>query len=168
MIVDCDVEGWPAGEWQGLADRAALAASAVEAGLANGRLCISVLFTTDAQVHALNREWRARDRPTNVLSFPMQTADELRDLGADGPPVLLGDIALAYETCEREAAEKRIALADHATHLLIHGLLHLAGHDHVANAAQADAMEALEIKALAQIGLPDPYAIHDHHHEDTQ
>ncbi len=92
---------------------------------------------------------------------------DLRALAADGPPELLGDIALAYETCAREAEEKGIALADHAAHLLIHGLLHLAGYDHVDSDAQASAMEALEIKALAQLGLADPYTGHNHH-EDAQ
>ena len=95
--------------------------------------------------------------PTNVLSFPMLERAELADLGAGGPPEMLGDIALAYETCAREAEEKGVTLADHATHLLVHGLLHLAGHDHVDSDEQAEAMEALEVKALALMGIADPY-----------
>jgi probable rRNA maturation factor len=78
-------------------------------------------------------------------------------MAPDGPPELLGDIALAHETCAREAAEKGIAIADHAAHLIVHGLLHLAGHDHALSTADAEAMEALETKALARMGLANPY-----------
>jgi probable rRNA maturation factor len=152
-----------AGGWPEDADAAAQAEAAAEAvlgiapELANERLSASLLFTDDAEVHALNREWRERDKPTNVLSFPMLERGELLDLAPDGPPVLLGDIALARETCAREAEEKGIPLAHHATHLIVHGLLHLAGHDHVHSDAEAEAMEALEIAALAKMGISDPY-----------
>ena len=132
------------------------AAAAVEPALANQRLEASILFTSDAAVHDLNRDWREKDKPTNVLSFPMLEREELLDLPADGPPALLGDIALAQETCAREAAEKAISLEAHATHLVIHGLLHLAGLDHEISPHDAREMEALEVKALAQLGLPDP------------
>jgi len=87
----------------------------------------------------------------------MLERDALLSLLAGGPPELLGDIALAYETCAREAAEKGVSLEDHAAHLIVHGLLHLAGHDHEISAAEAEAMEALETKALALIGIADPY-----------
>ncbi|MBD3730345.1 MAG: rRNA maturation RNase YbeY [Sphingomonadales bacterium] len=157
MELEIDIEDWPDGAWVQLAEQAAAAAAYVEPALANPRLSASVLFTTDAEVHVLNREWRQRDRPTNVLSFPMLERKDLLALAPDGPPELLGDIALAHETCAREAAEKGVSLADHATHLLVHGLLHLAGHDHVDSDEQAAAMEALEIKALAKIGIADPY-----------
>jgi probable rRNA maturation factor len=90
----------------------------------------------------------------------MLERDDLLELSAEGPPELLGDIALALETCEREAAEKGIALQDHTAHLIIHGLLHLAGLDHEISAADAQAMEALEIKALALLGIADPYGDH--------
>ncbi|MFN4112907.1 MAG: rRNA maturation RNase YbeY [Sphingomonadaceae bacterium] len=157
MQLDIDIEDWPAGDWDALAERAAAAASEVEPALANARLEASLLFTNDAEVHALNREWRGRDRPTNVLSFPMLEQEELDHLGPDGPPVMLGDIALAFETCAREAAEKNVPLEHHAAHLIVHGLLHLAGHDHVDSDTQAEAMEALEVKALAFLGIADPY-----------
>lgn len=157
MELDIDIEGWSAGEWDRLAERVAKATAPVEPGLANPRLSVSVLFTTDAEVHALNREWRGRDKPTNVLSFHMLECEELLDLAPDGPPVMLGDIALAYETCAREAAEKGIPLDHHAAHLIVHGLLHLAGHDHVHSDEEAEAMERLEIAALAKLGIPDPY-----------
>ena len=157
MQLDIDIEDWPAGDWDALADRAALAAAEGEPLLANPRLIASLLFTSDAEVHTLNREWRARDKPTNVLSFPMLEREERDARASDGPPEMLGDIALAYETCAREAAEKGVTLEAHATHLIVHGLLHLAGHDHVDSDAQAEAMEALETAILAKLGIADPY-----------
>lgn len=157
MQLDIDIEDWPAGDWEALATRAAAAAGEGEPLLANARLVASLLFTSDAEVHVLNREWRSRDKPTNVLSFPMLERGELEALAPDGPPVMLGDIALAYETCAREAAEKGITLEAHATHLIVHGLLHLAGHDHVESDEQAEAMEALETRILAKLGIADPY-----------
>lgn len=87
----------------------------------------------------------------------MLEREELLALAPEGPPELLGDVALAYETCAREAAEKGISLEHHATHLIVHGLLHLAGHDHEISPADAEAMEALETKALALMGIADPY-----------
>lgn len=160
MQLDIAIEDWPSGDWEALAARVAGAAGAAGAGeplLANPRLITSLLFTSDTEVHALNREWRNRDKPTNVLSFPMLERAELEELAADGPPVMLGDIALAHATCAREAAEKGTTLAAHATHLIVHGLLHLAGHDHVDSDAQAEQMEALETAILAKLGIPDPY-----------
>jgi len=154
-------QGWPAGNWEDRAARAAQAAGEVAPELAHPRLSASLLLTSDAQVHELNREWRGRDKPTNVLSFPMLGRAELLALAPDGPPVLLGDIALAYETCAREAAAKGIPLDHHAAHLIIHGLLHLAGHDHEISPDDAEAMEALEIKALAICGIADPYGDRD-------
>lgn len=157
MTLDVDIEGWPASsDWEALALRALAAAADVAPELANPRLTASVLFTSDEEVQALNRAWRGTDRPTNVLSFPMIERAELLLLAGAGAPEMLGDIALALETCAREADDKGIAIADHAAHLLVHGLLHLAGHDHADDAA-ADSMEALEIKALASMGIADPY-----------
>jgi probable rRNA maturation factor len=163
--VDLDIDAssdWPAQpDWEALAERAGAAVAEFAPELANQRLSASLLFTSDAEVHALNREWRGRDKPTNVLSFPMQEQQELRALAADGPPVLLGDIALALETCTREAEDKGIPLEHHAAHLIVHGLLHLAGHDHEISPEDAQTMEALEIKALARIGIADPYGDRD-------
>lgn len=157
MELDIDIEEWPAGAWEQLAARAAVAAGHVVPELANPRLTASVLFTTDEEVHALNREWRQRDKPTNVLSFPMLDRSELLDLKPHGPPEMLGDLALAYRTCASEAEEKAITLEHHTAHLLVHGFLHLAGHDHVDSDAQAEEMESLEIAALAKLGIADPY-----------
>ncbi len=154
---------WPAAtDWADLAFAAAEAASFVAPELANPRLSASLLLADDAEVHALNRQWRAKDKPTNVLSFPMLERADLLALGRvggdDAPPELLGDIAMALETCTREAQEKGISLEHHATHLIIHGLLHLAGYDHEISPQHAADMEALEIKALASMGIANPYS----------
>ena len=154
---------WPfPPDWEDLAARAAETLALICPEFANPRLIASLLFTADAEVHALNREWRGKDQPTNVLSFPMLEREELLALAPAGPPELLGDIALALETCTREATEKGLSLADHTAHLIIHGLLHLAGYDHETSPADARAMELLEINALAQMGIADPYGDHDH------
>ena len=153
---------WPSPlDWEALADRALAALKQVAPELANPRLSASLLFSDDAEVHALNREWRGKDKPTNVLSFPMLEREDLLALASDGPPELLGDIALALETCAREATDKGVPLEHHAAHLVVHGLLHLAGHDHVHSDEEAAAMEALEIKALALMGIADPYGDRD-------
>ena len=120
---------------------------------------VSIKLSDNAEVHALNQEWRDKDKPTNVLSFPMLDEEELDALLTgtyDAPEIMLGDIILAYEICATEAAEKGIPIAHHATHLVIHGMLHLLGHDHIEEEA-AELMEALEVKALASMGLHNPY-----------
>ena len=119
---------------------------------------VAVRLTDDAEVHQLNRDFRGKDKPTNVLSFPQVQDDLLEGLAnSDDGEILLGDIVLARETCAREAEEKGISLEDHATHLIVHGTLHLVGYDHMDDASAA-AMEALEVKALASLGLANPYA----------
>ena len=159
MELEIDIEDWPEGDWHGLAQRVAEVAETIAPELSNPRLLTSVLFTDDARIHELNRDWRQRDKPTNVLSFPMLDREDLMHLDPDaGPPEMLGDIALAHETCRREADEKGIALESHAAHLLVHGLLHLAGHDHEISDEDAEKMEALEVKALALLGIDDPYS----------
>lgn len=155
-------ELWPGDtDWEALASRAIAAALAVSAqgSLANARFTVSVSvhFGTDDEVQALNRDYRHKDKPTNVLSFPMVDPDDFPALAnTDDGEVLLGDIMLAFQTCAREAQEKGIALAAHATHLVAHGMLHLLGHDHVEE-ADAGIMEALEVKALANLGIDNPY-----------
>ena len=104
----------------------------------------------------LNRDWRQIDKPTNVLSFPMLAREELLALPADGPPELLGDIALAHETCAREAEEQGKPMADHVTHLIVHATLHLLGYDHIRE-GDATLMENTEIRILATMGLSNPY-----------
>jgi len=159
MDLEIDIEApWPAeADWADLAEAALEALVQVAPELDNPPLLASLLFTTDEEVHVLNREWRAKDKPTNVLSFPMLERADLLALAPDGPPEMLGDLALAFETCAREAAEKGVPVEHHASHLIVHGLLHLAGLDHEISDADAEAMEVLETKALALIGIADPY-----------
>ena len=153
---------WPVPpEWEALVGRAASALARLVPELGNPRLSASLVLTLDAEVQSLNREWRGKDKPTNVLSFPMLERGDLLSLAPAGPPELLGDIALALETCKREAADKGISLEHHTAHLIVHGLLHLAGYDHETSPEDARAMEMLEIKALAQMGIADPYGDHD-------
>jgi len=111
---------------------------------------VSVLLADDAEMRALNERWRGAAKPTNVLSFPAAAPDKI----AAAP--LLGDIVVAFETAEREAVEERKTFADHVAHLIVHGFLHLLGFDHQ-SAGEADRMEALEIGALARLGIADPY-----------
>jgi len=158
LELDVDPAWGDAVNWEMLAQRAAKAAASAAPELAHENLLVSVVFGDDAEVHALNKQWRAKDRPTNVLSFPMLSREEvLRAAGDEAVEGMLGDVILARGVCEREATEKGIALAQHAAHLIVHGLLHLAGHDHETCEEDAKAMEALETKALASMGLPDPY-----------
>lgn len=151
----------PEAAWETLAAsacRAALAASAFAYLIEGGTIIsVSVVFADDAMVHDLNARFRGKDQPTNVLSFPMVQADLLPIMASENNgELLLGDIILAHGVCTRESADKGIALADHAAHLVVHGMLHLLGHDHLDDPT-AEAMEALEIKALASLGLADPY-----------
>ena len=112
---------------------------------------LNILLTDDARIRRVNRDWRGFDKATNVLSFPAAPPDRIAKCPA------LGDIVLAHETLAREAQEEGKSLDDHFSHLVIHGLLHLLGEDHETE-AEADRMEALEIEALARLGIRDPYA----------
>lgn len=120
---------------------------------------VSVRLAEDDEVHALNRQYRQKDKPTNVLSFPMVQDDLIESLdNSDDGEVLLGDIILARGVCVREAEEKGVSAAEHATHLIVHGTLHLVGYDHMED-DEAEAMEDLERAALARLGIADPYVI---------
>lgn len=155
---DVDPAWGDAVNWEMLAGRAAEAAARVAPELAHANLLVSLVFGDDAEVQALNKQWRAKDRPTNVLSFPMLGREEVLRAAADeSAEGMLGDVILARGVCANEAADKGIALAQHVTHLIVHGLLHLVGYQHEGDEAQAETMEALETKALASLGLPDPY-----------
>jgi len=124
-----------------------------------GPLEISLVFTDDSEQRLLNRDYRDNDRATNVLSFPNMDDHDRDDRAgpeASGQPRLLGDVVLARETVAREAQAQGKSLADHTSHLLVHGLLHLLGYDHQDN-AEAEEMEALETRILAEMGIADPY-----------
>jgi probable rRNA maturation factor len=112
---------------------------------------VSVLLCDDEFIAGLNKQWRDRDAPTNVLSFP--AGDVAGDLAA---APLLGDIIIAYETVAREAAEENKSFQDHFTHLAVHGFLHLLGFDHISD-EEAEEMEGLERDILAVLGIDDPY-----------
>lgn len=155
--------GWPEDvDWDALAARAVTAAirHSVNAEYEGQPTIyeIAVKLTGDEEVRSLNASYRNKDKATNVLSFPMVQEDLLEAMAnTDDGEVLLGDIVLASGVCAAEAREKGIGIADHATHLIIHGTFHLLGYDHMIE-HEAEAMEALEIRALASIGLADPYA----------
>lgn len=131
--------------------RRAVAATLHEAGAARSGE-ISVVLADDRLVRRLNRDWRGKDAPTNVLAFP---SDEPDDLPVADPP-LLGDVVIALGTVRREARAEKKTVADHLAHLVVHGTLHLLGHDHQ-TARQAARMEALETAALARLGIANPY-----------
>ena len=148
--------------WADLARRAVRAGLMVSpfADLIDKQLSVEVAvkLSDDAEVQGLNASYRSKDKATNVLSFPMVQPDLLQSLeNSDDGEALLGDIILAIETCTREAADKGISLQEHATHLIAHGTLHLLGYDHQ-NDADAERMEELEVKALATLGLANPYS----------
>ena len=153
---------WSADEdWETLGTKAVILAleHSLHADWLTRPLCIEVAIrlTDDDEVQSLNAQYRGKDKPTNVLSFPMVQPDLLGALAnTDDGEALLGDIVLAYGVCAREAEEKGISVVDHATHLIVHGTFHLLGYDHQGE-AEAEAMEALETQALASIGLADPY-----------
>jgi probable rRNA maturation factor len=119
---------------------------------------ISVTLTGDEQVRALNAQWRGKDKATNVLSFPMADERDLSGSNVASMELLLGDIVLARGVCEAEAADKGVSVEDHARHLLVHGTLHLLGYDHQDD-SQAMDMEAREVRALARLGIRNPYEV---------
>lgn len=136
------------------AARLAFGHAAPVAGLPDAdRVVIGVTLSDDAEQRRLNREYRGKDAPTNVLAFA--AADPRENVPA-GAPLLLGDVVLALETVAREAAEQDKALPDHLRHLVVHGVLHLLGYDHQI-AAEAEAMERRETEILAELGVPAPY-----------
>jgi len=122
-------------------------------GEAPGAAVVDITLTDDAEQRALNRTWRGKDAPTNVMAFP---AADPSTPPPPGAPLLLGDVVLAFETVRREAAEQDKMLADHLRHLVVHGVLHLLGYDHE-NAAEAAIMEAREIAILSELGVSNPY-----------
>lgn len=160
IAVDADEEWDSSSSWERLvrdAAEAAIAESAFPQLTTSARaLELSVRLTSDETMRGLNAEWRGKDRPTNVLSFPLVEEIDLHQANLAGPEMLLGDIILARGVCTAEAAAKGITVEQHATHLLIHGTLHLLGYDHHGDSEAAD-MEAREIRALERLGIANPY-----------
>ncbi|WP_179379207.1 rRNA maturation RNase YbeY [Jannaschia marina] len=138
--------------WSDLDRLAQVAVPAALAGL-DGPFTVAILGCDDARIAALNGDFRAKPTATNVLSWPSEDR-------VPGGPITdpeLGDIAIAFETCAREAAEQGKPFEAHVMHLLVHATLHLLGHDHI-ETDEAERMEALEVQILAGLGFPDPYA----------
>ena len=154
---------WEALGLAALAECAATAALA-GAGLAIEGFSVSVMGCDDARIAVLNADFRDKPQPTNVLSWPSEErgaefvgeAPDLPEPGDAEDPEQLGDIAIAWETCAREAEEQGKPMTDHVCHLLVHGVLHLLGYDHVED-EDAALMEALEVRILASLGVSDPY-----------
>lgn len=155
-------------EWENERDWTDLAARASNAAITasshadllsrNFALEISVKLSNNSEVQSLNKAYRSKDKPTNVLSFPQIQPDLLETLAnTDDGEALLGDIILAFETCLEEASAKNISFSDHISHLIVHGSLHLLGYDHE-NEIDAGLMENCEINALATLGIANPYA----------
>jgi probable rRNA maturation factor len=162
IALDTDGEWDSSRTWEPLVRKAAEAAIAESAfpqlATSERPVELSVRLTGDAEVRSLNAQWRGKDRATNVLSFPMAGREQLRLANIVRSELLLGDIVLAREVCATEAADRGVSVEDHAAHLLIHGTLHLLGYDHHDDSAAAD-MEAREIRALARLGIANPYEI---------
>jgi probable rRNA maturation factor len=155
-IITLDVQKQAAG-WKAIPRVAALARKAAERTIKLSGVSvlpgaeIAVALADDAAVQAANQNWRQKNKPTNVLSFPAVPPERL----STAP--YLGDIILAFETLEREAIDDKKPLAHHFTHLIVHSILHLIGHDHMTK-SDAERMEKLEIMILASLNIPDPYA----------
>ena len=150
IAIDCD--RWaPEEALHGLVGNAVEAAAAELGQSLPEDSELSLRFTDDAAMRVLNRQWRGKDSPTNVLSFPAYPLTP-----GDPIPPILGDIAIAYETVEREAGLEGKPFDHHLTHLVVHGFLHLMGYDHV-DEREAEVMEALERRVLSRLAIPDPY-----------
>ena len=161
--LEADAEWDSSSHWQPLA-RAAAEAAVAESDypdLATTRrpVELSVRLSTDDEVQLLNSKWRGKDKPTNVLSFPLAEPYEL-EAAADGdaPELMLGDVVLAHGICSSEASDKGVSFNDHAAHLIVHGTLHLLGYDHGDDSSAQD-MEAREVRAPARLGIENPYEV---------
>ena len=163
ILVEADVsEEWDSSTgWRELAEaavRAAVAETEAAVLIEGGPQAeVSVRFAGDEEVRALNAAWRGKDKATNVLSFPMVEPETVPAMASAEGEVLLGDVILASGVCAREAGEKGISVRDHAAHLVVHGTLHLLGCDHERGDDEAETMEAAERRALARLGIADPY-----------
>ena len=159
-MVEISIEDprWTAADFERLAD-GAVAMALGHFGYDEPGYMVSVLACDDARIATLNADFRGKPQPTNVLSWPSEERAAAEPGGTPLPPqeTELGDIAIAYDTCAKEAASSGKPFSDHVTHLIVHGVLHLLGFDHE-NDADAALMEALEAEILAKLGLADPYS----------
>jgi probable rRNA maturation factor len=162
IALEADGEWDSSSSWEPLVRKAAAAAIAESAfpqlNETSRHVELSVRLAGDEEVRELNAHWRGKDKPTNVLSFPMAEAYELEQSDEDGPAIMLGDLILAHGVCAAEAADKGVSVTEHATHLVVHGTLHLLGYDHQADEDAAD-MEAREVRALERLGIASPYSV---------
>lgn len=148
VSIEIEHDGWRA--LAGLEELARKTATTTLSGRSDAGE-VFLLFTSDAEIQVMNRDWRGKDTPTNVLSFP---AAHMPVPAGEAPP--LGDVVLAYETVAREATQQGKSLTAHASHLIVHGILHLLRYDHVTE-PEAQAMENEERRILALLGIADPY-----------
>jgi probable rRNA maturation factor len=139
-------------DWKTVPNLRKLTRQAIKAAIVGDDLSISVLFTSDAEILEINKQWRGKAKPTNVLSFPVSAETPV----PEGEPRPLGDIVLAFGTIVKEASEQKKSVASHVSHLIVHGLLHLLGYDHEID-AEAEIMEAREVEVLKKLGIEDPY-----------
>lgn len=164
IALEADAEWDSSRSWEKLVREAAEAAIAESAfpqlTTSERPVELSVRLAGDDEVRALNAKWRGKDKATNVLSFPLADPGDLVPTNVSQQELLLGDIVMAHGVCAAEAAEKGVSVQDHATHLLVHGTLHLLGYDHHDDEAAAE-MESREVRALARLGISDPYAVND-------
>ncbi len=139
-------------DWKSIANLRKFTRRAIAAAVGKDDVSVSVLFTGDSQILELNRQWRGKANPTNVLSFPVSAGIPV----PKDEPRPLGDIVMAFGTIVNEAKAQNKPVANHISHLIVHGTLHLLGYDHETN-AEAESMEAREIAILAGLGIEDPY-----------
>ena len=149
VIIDSDL--WQTAPQSEAIVRRAITAAAIHSGPSKGTGEVAIMLTDDAEIRTLNHQWRKIDKATNVLSFPATPMP-----GA--PHESLGDIAIAFETLQREASDEGKSFDHHLSHLAVHGFLHLVGYDHE-NDEDAEEMESLERKVLADLDIPDPYSL---------
>ena len=147
LDISIDDKGWSA-----VPDLKKLARKTLKAALADDDVSLSLLFTSDAKILAINQQWRGKAAATNVLSFPISPETPV----PAGEPRPLGDIVLAFGVVSKEALEQKKSVAHHVTHLIVHGALHLLGYGHEDD-GEAEAMESLEIAILAGLGIENPY-----------
>jgi probable rRNA maturation factor len=159
ILIDIDDERWlewyTPDQWHNLLHK--IVQQVIDNCKIQPKVEVSVLLTNNDEVHTLNLEYRGKNKPTNVLSFPNLSEDELRALPKNSPyPIMLGDLVLAFETLLEESAFEKKPFLDHFNHLIVHGMLHLLGYDHESD-DDAECMKEKEIKILQTLDINNPY-----------